>query len=158
MDGLYVRFKMKNLRWSLRLLILVYITFGAGSLIVDSNTQDSLPLALRDFDDSDFFDRYPALAMGMGMAFVGLMVCSWFGLWFLWNPARYIYAVALALSWITTPLLGASVLTAWGGTLMEASSMAAGAILVLIFLSDLRKEFRPKANKPLHPTAGNAPV
>ena len=149
---------MKNLRWSLRLLILVYITFGAGSLIVDSNTQDSLPLALRDFDDSDFFDRYPALAMGMGMAFVGLMVCSWFGLWFLWNPARYIYAAALALSWITTPLLGPSVMTAWGGTLEDASSMAAGAILVLIFLSDLRKEFRHKANKTAHPTAGNVLV
>lgn len=145
-DGLFVRYKMKNSRWPLRLLILACIAFGAGSLVVDRATQDSLPSGLREFYYSGFFDQHPALAIGMGIVFVGLMVFSWIGLWFFWNPARYTYAVALTVTWITTPLLGPSVSTAWGGTLEETSTMADGAILLMIFFGDQRKEFG-KANK-----------
>jgi hypothetical protein len=126
--------KMKNLPWTLRAMLLVHIAFGAGSLVVDQFTQDSLPSSLRDYYYSELFEQYPVVANSMGIVFVGLMVISWIGLWFFWNPARYIYAIALAVTWITTPLLGPSVSTAWGGTLEEASTMTAGAILVLIFL------------------------
>ena len=86
------------------------------------------------------------------------MVTAWIGLWVLWNPARYIFAAALLAAWITTPLLGASISTALGGTFLEGAQMVAGAILTLTFCTDIRQEFnRTKSEQAAHGDAEPTP-
>jgi hypothetical protein len=126
----------------------VYIAFGAGSLVADHITQDSLLSGIRDYYYSEFFEQYPLASNCIGVVTVCLMIISLIGLWFFWNPARFIYATGLAVAWITTPLLGPSVSTAWGRTLEDASTMAAGAILILIFLPIIgNRSSRKEANQ-----------
>ncbi len=122
----------------LRFLILALIAFSISSVVADYLTQDSLPASLRDNYYSEFFRRYPTLSNSMGVVFVGTELLSLIGLWGYWNPARYMYAIVIAATCITTPLLGPSISTAWGGAFEVAAAMAAGGILVLIFFTDLR--------------------
>lgn len=125
----------------LRILILALIALSISSVVADYLTQDSLSASLRDNYYSEFFKQYPALSNSMGVALVGAELIALMGLWRRWNPARYIYFIALAATCAITPLLGPSISTAWGETFEVAAAMVAGGILVLIFFTDLRLEF-----------------
>lgn len=131
-------------------------------LVTESTLNESLPASLRDAEVVAVVDFHPVLAGCFTVILTLSMVTAWIGLWFLWNPARYIYAAALFAAWVTTPLLGVSLSTALGGTFLAGAQMVAGAILTLIFCTDIRQEFKetkseqvadgktPEAPKPPH--------
>ena len=131
-----------NLTRLLRFLVSAYIILGVAFLVAEFTLQESLPTGLRDVELAAPVDFYPILAGCFAVILTVAMVTGWIGLWFLWNPARYIYTAALFAAWVTKPLLGASLSTALGGTFLEGAQMVAGAILVLIFCTEIQQKFK----------------
>jgi hypothetical protein len=76
---------------------------------------------------------------------VGCTVAGWIGLINYWSFARRLYLVAWATWTLLILLSGPSVLTPVGAVVDTLGAVVAGAILGLVYFSDLSRRFEPGA-------------
>ena len=135
---------------TLRLLIVVEVLLGIGSLVAYYLGEPSLPEALRTFEP-EVFATAGVNALGVVLGILVLLLIAlfiaWIGLFLFWRPARLIYLVVTVLALAVMPFFGPYVETGLSYTLTEATSIVAGIILALIYWSPLRDLFeKPKAD------------
>ena len=85
------------------------------------------------------------VGLGIGMLLLAGMIVGWVGVWRLWRPARMIFTA----SWIAAVpiylMLGPVVwYTPLGAIFNDYSTLAAGAIISLLFLTDVSNHFNTK--------------
>jgi len=132
----------------LRLLIAAEIVFGLLEVAADLTTVTFLPVEFQQYIENEVeVDLSIMGGLGLGAAMlllVGVFV-SWIGLWRLWRPARTIYTVC----WIASvPIYLILDPVAWntplGAMFSELSILAAGAIISLLYFSDVAEHFNKK--------------
>jgi hypothetical protein len=134
----------------LRILIAVEVSLGVLGIAADFALETMLPAPIQDYiaksANSDL-TLGQASGLGIGVLLIIGLIVGWVGLWKLWRPARTIYTICW-LAGVPLYLLLDPVVyyTPAGAMLGEYSVLAAGAILSLVFFSDLSSHFnRTKA-------------
>ena len=140
------------------MLIAAEVLLGVFSIAADFVGETMLPTEIQDYiarsTESDL-TLAQASGLGIGVILIIGLIVGWVGLWRLWRPARSIYAICW-LAGVPLYLLLDPVVyyTPVGAMLSEYSVLAAGAILSLIFFSDLSPYFeRTKAEQDVDPNA-----
>jgi len=116
--------------------VLVMLTLAAELAL-----SSTLPQPLRDYASS----RYSGLtsivwfSLWLGIAMATLV--AWIGLLNYWGPARLLYVGAWAAWILLVAASGPSVTTAAGATVETLEHLVGGAIVGLVFFSDLTKRF-----------------
>ena len=108
----------------------------------------TLPGSLKDYESSKLlFPTTPwqFALFALWSASVGLTLASWIALLNLWWFARRLYVTAWVLWTLTVVLSGPSVLNPVGAMLDTAERLVAGAIIGLVFFSDLSRHFERPA-------------
>ena len=126
------------------LLILVIADFALVilTLVTEVAFNPSLPVPLRDYGGlgarltiGDIL-RFP-----LWITIVMATLVSWIGLLNYWWPSRMIYTVAW-IAWLAlVALSGPSVMTAAGAAIETLEHLVGGAIIGLVYFSDLSKRF-----------------
>jgi hypothetical protein len=127
------------------MLIAAEIVLGLLGITADFAGETKLPIEIRNYiarsSEADL-TLAQLSGFGVGMVLVIGLIVGWVGLWRLWRPARTIYAVcwlaAVPLYLLLDPVV---YYTPLGSMLSEYSVLAAGAILSLVFFSDLAGHF-----------------
>ena len=123
-----------NLNLQLRILIASEVITGVASAVLTNSSYDQLPQPVG-WHAALVFARVPLL---LGA------IAGWVGLWRLWRPARTIYI----FSWLSCLPLNIFdvpyVITGVSGVLVDISRLSAGAILGIVYFSDLRYAFERK--------------
>ena len=135
-----------NLRIVLRMLIATEIVLAIALIAFELSFEHRLPSELRAYLN-ERSEQWTTNDLGFLWAgaplFLGLVI-GWIGLWRLWRPARLIYTL-FWLAFLPLGLLsGPSVTSGLGSALGELSTLSAGAILGIIYCSDLRHAFKHK--------------
>ena len=125
------------------LLVLVLADFALVilTIVTELSFQSTLPAALRDYGgfghptlgDIVRIPVWIAIAMGTFVAWIGLLNYWW--------PSRMIYAVAWAAWLLLVAMSGPSVMTAAGAAVETLEHLVGGAIIALVYFSDLSKRF-----------------
>jgi membrane associated rhomboid family serine protease len=81
---------------------------------------------------------------------------AWIGLLVLWRPARRLYLVCMAMSIFLALISGPMVVTSIGATFRLMDGLVSGAVLGLVYFSDLARRFEGapaerKAAAEIHP-------
>ena len=133
---------------TMRLLIVGQVVALVLTIAVDAATQGALPAQLQAYlAEVEASELTPAsTAVGLlGLLAIVASVISWIGLWRLWRPARSVYAVALLSALVITLFTGPVVWSGVVGTIDDVASIVAGMLLGLLYSSDLRQHFDPRA-------------
>jgi hypothetical protein len=116
--------------------VLVMLTF-AGEFALNS----TLPLPLRDYTSSTHAILTSIVWFPVLMGFAVITLVSWIGLLNYWWPARILYVCAWALWILLVAVSGPSVTPAAVATIEILGNLVGGAIIGLVFFSDLTKRF-----------------
>ncbi len=138
-----------------RVLVILDIALALMAVLADFAFQGTLPAALQDYlkaeQDAEFNNSPGMWILIVGaMSVLGLGLAATVGLLLLWRPARLLYTLTYAVSWLLYLFVGASVVTAPAHMLYDMSSFLAGVIWALIYFSPLKIHFEP-AGEPLAP-------
>jgi len=79
------------------------------------------------------------LSIALGVPALILSIIAWIALWRGWRAGRRLYAIACLVSLPAVAFAGPVVKTGTGACIDAILSMVAGAILSLLFFSDLRE-------------------
>jgi hypothetical protein len=127
------------------MLIASEIIFGVLGITAHFAGETKLPIEIQNYiARSSEADLTLAQLSGLGIGIVLItgVIVGWVGLWRLWRPARTIYAVCwlagVPLYLLLDPVVYYTPLSAM---LSEYSVLAVGAILSLVFISDLAPHF-----------------
>ena len=129
----------------LRCLVATEALLGLIGIVADSAGERLLPIEIQQYlarsINADLTSSQ-ATGLGLGVLVVIGVIVGWIGLWRLWRPARLIYTVSW-LGGVPLILLLDPVVyyTPIGAMFSEYSILAAGAILGVIFFSDLAEHF-----------------
>lgn len=131
---------------ALRYLIIAEILSSLIVITVERLGERTLPIEIHQYKARNILAGFNAaqdVGLGIGILFVFVMIVAWIGLWKLWRPARFIYTVTRLLGVLLFLLLDSVYYhTPVGAMFNEYSVLAAGAILGLIFFSDLSAHFK----------------
>ena len=135
---------MRNDRLLVFLIIadfaLVLLTIGAEVVLNWTLPQPLRPYGI--FGEGSVADL---VLLPLYIGIVVMTMVSWIGLLNYWWPARILY-IAAWLGWLLlTVLAGPSVMTAGGAALEMLENLVGGAIICLVFASDLSKRFEERA-------------
>src|SRR5262249_16305695 len=120
-------------------VVLVMLTIAAEVVLTPA-----LPEPLRHFTGLPGWSlaNFVRLTFWIGIALVTMV--SWIGLLQYWWPARILYVGSWA-AWIVLVLAsGPSVTTAAGATIETIDHLVGGAIIGLVYFSDLQKRFEER--------------
>lgn len=138
-----------NLRRALSALIVADVFCAFATMGAEMFFRWSLPGPLQPFAGSNSwegFGFFGSVRLLLWATAIGCTLVAWVALPNLWWFGRRLYAIAWA-SWVLHRLVsGASVQTGPGATFTMVGSVVGGAILGLVYFSDLRRHFeRPRA-------------
>jgi hypothetical protein len=136
-----------NLVKVLRFLILADAVLVVATIVSDLATRGMLsPELLGALTEAE--EALP-LVLGLGSLLVlVLLVVAWIGLWIFWRPARTIYLAAWVLALLLTIFLGPYIETVITHAFESLNSGVGGAILALIYFSDVARRFSGDAALP----------
>ena len=146
-----------NLRRVLTALIVADVFCAFATMGAAMFFHWSLPALLQPFAGSHSFEGtglFGSLRVLLGATSVGCTLVAWVALPNLWWFGRRLYSIAWA-SWVLHALVGgASVLSGPGAMFTMLGSVVGGAILGLVYFSDLRRSFeRPRTRVPVEVAA-----
>lgn len=128
----------------LRVFILAELVTSLLAMYVDFALASSLPAPLQTYlltRSRGPFDFGDVFALSVIVPLFVALVVAWIGLWMLKRWARVLYTALVVVSLVVTLFVGPIVTSALGAMLYSASSLAAGVILGIIWLSELRTSF-----------------
>jgi hypothetical protein len=126
----------------LGILILSEFVLGVLATICYRILEPSLPASLRIYT-AESSRLYDALLTSLWIAVVVTTILAWIGLLNLVKPARSLY-LASWLGYFVLLLLEGRVVGAWGAFVIEMmAALVGGAILAMIYFSELAAKFRP---------------
>lgn len=132
----------------LRALIVVELASALLGIYADVALQSSLPAPLQAYLTAQSQGPLTiggALTLAILVPMFAALVVAWVGLWFLKRWARTLYTALIVVFLVVTLFLGPVVASALAAMLYTVSSIAAGAILGLVWLSELRGRFEVRA-------------
>lgn len=83
--------------------------------------------------------------------FFPLLIVSFFGLWFFWNPARLFYTLLLAVNLIALPFTGLSVQTGIDLAISQIVIGCEAIILFMCYFSQLSEKFKKQTRNKKSP-------
>jgi hypothetical protein len=101
----------------------------------------TLPAPLRDYGGSSGFGLPQFVLLSLWGLISLCAIVAWIGLLNFWWWARRMYVIAVAATTTLTLVAGPSVMTALQASMSRANSLIAGAILGLVYFSDLSRRF-----------------
>ena len=125
------------------LLILVVADFVLVmfTLITEFALSWTLPQPLRGYTSSSEIRLTDVALFPWWLGVVGATLVSWIGLLNYWRPARILY-VGAWVAWLgLVALSGPSVMTAPGAAIEKLEHLVGGAIIGLVYFSDVSKRF-----------------
>ena len=128
------------------ILVAVNILLAFGSAGAEGFFGWTLPPALAAYEHARFVQS-PFANPGIMLRLVvlaALTICgfaSWIGLLFTWPFARRLYLVCMAMSVFLTLISGPMVATSIGAAFRMADGLVSGAVLGLVYFSDLARRF-----------------
>jgi hypothetical protein len=135
-----------------RALLLIYSVLIFGEILSDSATRDSLPEALRKFQEEDWkhdlSDEKADLLATISIGALSLMPFSIIGLFLLWRRARTLFTAYLLFMAISVVLSGPTVQSELTSVLSFMDTIISGLILGMIYFSPLRDYFDKKEDDP----------
>jgi hypothetical protein len=135
-----------------RALLLIYAVLIFGEILSDPATRDSLPEALRKFQEEDWrHDMNDEKADLLAMVSIGalsLMAFSIVGLFALWRRARTLFTAYLLFVAISVVLSGPTVQSELTSVLSFMDTIISGLILGMIYFSPLREYFDKREDEP----------
>jgi hypothetical protein len=148
------------------ILVAVNILLAFGSAGAEGFFGWTLPPALAAYEHARFGESplaNPGAAVHL-VALAALALCafvSWIGLLFSWRFARRLYLVCMVMSVFLTLISGPMVVTSIGAAFRMADGLVSGAVLGLVYFSDLARRFesRPaerQAAAAMHPGPGKS--
>lgn len=128
----------------LRMLVLADAALTVAFVTAELMLEETLPEPVRAYVASE---EIPTALLIPGTILLLLLPLSWVALWRFWSRAHFLYAATWAGGLAFGPFTGPQITTGVGESFSSLSSVVAGAILALLFLSPLREEFsrRPAA-------------
>ena len=133
-------------------LVAANVLFAFASVGAEGFFGWTLPPALAQYEHARFSMSNPADLLRIPLlAVISLLAfASWIGLVSFWRHARGFYLLSWA-SWILFTLFaGAQVRTSVGSVFAELDALVAGAIIGLVYFSDLARRFE---RAPVHGAA-----
>ncbi len=121
-------------------LILFDLVLGIATIVTDKVSAPFLPEPLRAYVAAS--GSGDAALFALWAAILVAMVLGWIGLLNLLRPARTIYLASWCAYLLYVVLAGPTVMTPFGSVLDAAMTLVGGAILGLVYLSELRLRFR----------------
>jgi hypothetical protein len=79
----------------------------------------------------------------LSLTFLVLCIINVVGLWKFKHWAKKMYVVIAVFSFISSPLLGPTVMNAWESMLYDTAILLEGALLVLLFVGPVANKFNP---------------
>ena len=134
---------MNKLRW-LRILVIVEMILVSVEIAADFLLEGFLPEALRAYLKAEMdapFRPLDILFLALAIPLCIAMIAAWIGLLRFWKHAPRLYLVATLGLVFSEALSGPSVMTSLGSALDSASSMLSGAIIGLLFFSEVRESY-----------------
>lgn len=130
----------------LSILILSELVFGVLATMSYFALKPFLPAPLRDYlatDEAAAFRPYDAILWALWIAVVVTTVLSWIGLLNLLRSARPLYLASWAGYFVLLLLRGPVVSTSVSFVIEITMALVGGAILGMIYFSELGAKFRP---------------
>ena len=129
----------------LRTLVAANVLLAFASVGAEAFFGWTLPPVLKDFTHAQFSD-FPSTIHFLLLATTTLCAfAAWIGLLSYWRFARRLFLVSLVLASLTELFAGPSVRTSVGATLSAMDMLVAGAILGLVYFSELARRFEGAA-------------
>ena len=133
-----------------RALIIGYFVLYVAAIIVGLFWQNDFAATVDDYRDSIHPGLNVSLQIWTGLTLVFLLtlITSLVGMWFLWRPSRWLYIVALAMGYPIGAYVGVGpvLFSQLEYTLHSISDLILGALMALIFIGPVAKEFRSDRN------------
>ncbi len=126
------------------ILVLADIAFAFASAGAEGFFGWTLPPALAEYARlrvSHFPGPGEVLQLGLLATTVLTAFAAWIGLLSFWRHARGLYLFACAISLLETLVSGPSVRTSVGATFAALNGLVGGAIIGLVYFSDLARRF-----------------
>lgn len=126
-------------------LILCDLVLGIAAIVTEKASELFLPAGLRSYlEAAEAVPRGPGdtVLFALWVAIVATTVLAWIGLLNLLRPARTIYLASWCTYLLYVVLTGPTVMTPFGSVLATAMALVGGAILGLVYFSELRLSFR----------------
>jgi len=147
-----------NLRRALSILIVADVFCAFATMGAEMFFRWSLPEALQGFTRSSPLDAvglFGSVRLVLWVVSIACTLVAWVALPNLWWFGRRLYAIAWT-TWILFLLSGGATVRTGPGTMFDTLNAAVGgAILGLVYFSDLRFHFERRKNvSPLGATAG----
>ena len=131
----------------LHILVLMDFLLGVASIAADSALQWSLPPLLR--EAMSVPGPHPGLATGLWFVSAATFVLAWIGLVSFWRWARGLYLVAWAMAIVVAVLDGPAVTTAAGAALDAVGTLVSGALIGLVYFSELARRYEAPNGRPV---------
>ena len=128
----------------LKRLILLEITLLIVGIGLEYTRLGSLPPLLQQYQHNEAqapFSLTDGLLIGFGIPSLILWIVAWVALWKNWSSGRGLYTFACAVLIPLNLLIGPTVYSAFSATLNIVTSMVTGAILGILYFSDLRHRY-----------------
>ena len=143
----------------LRLLILGETFFSLIGVVIDDFFPQLLPLASQDYNSEMDATDFQGIGLWFFLIFGIFIAIPIYGLWRLRSWARWLYTSSF-LVYFYPPLFEPTVSSAIANIFSELSSICSGGILVLIWASEISREFsnQPRKNVKEYFNTGIAPI
>ena len=129
----------------LGVLVVCDLVLGIAAIVTEKASEPFLPAGLRSYlDAAEAVPHGPGdtVLFALWVAIIVATVLGWIGLLNLLRPARTIYLASWCAYLLYLALTGPTVMTPFGFVLDTAMTLVGGAILGLVYLSELRLRFR----------------
>ena len=138
--------------------LLVFTVMADAILSIASFVIDFTGFALREPDENYYQSLQITMPTLLALIFVALLATSWVGLLLFWNPARYCYLGAWAITLIQYATADSYKAPGWLYALYNVVALLGGILIALIFFSDLRKLYGPRPDEAPQPTTATQPT
>lgn len=131
----------------LRRLLLLEIALLIFVVILEFTQPGSLPPLLQQYlwnEQEAPLSITDGLFLGFGVPLVILYVVAWVALWKNWRSGRRLYTFGCVGAILLNLLAGPTIYSAFSSTLDTVAAIVTGAILGMLYFSDLRHRYETK--------------
>jgi uncharacterized membrane protein len=127
-------------------LVALDFLLAVATIATEAVLQKFLPAAVRDaavrgwLAPAETMLSSAALYLAWAVS-VGLFVAAWIGLLMFWRRSREVYLLAWGLTLVVLALSGPSILTPVGAVLDGLGTLVSGALIGLVWFSDLAPRY-----------------
>lgn len=148
-----------NLTLLLRALVILQIVLVGANIGLEAWLGNSLlPEGLQSFIESDALRERTAVervAIPTSFAVLAIYIVAWIGLLCLWQPARWVFAAGVAISFGLAIILPYDINSGLDSFLMHLGVFCDAATLILVFGTPLWTQAGNKTAPPLMATVAN---